>query len=67
VNDQRREELQKQYMQLYHELDEWRQKDNHILFELGNPPELDDERGRILQKMREITGEMQRLRRQLEE
>lgn len=57
----------KQYGQLRRELDDLRQKDNHILFELGNPPEMDAERGAILERMRTVLGKMQSIERDEDE
>ena len=49
------------YNALKLELDYLRQRDNHILFALDNPPELDPARAAILERMRKVVGEMQAL------
>lgn len=55
-------EQRAEYRRLLDELDELRQQDNHILFALGNPVELDEEkRGEILAHMRAKIGAIQRL------
>lgn len=53
--------LMREYNALRQELDYWRQRDNHILFTLNNPPEMDSQRGYILENMRRCLGGMQRL------
>jgi len=60
------DDLRSIYAQLRQELDGLRQKDNHILFELGNPPEMDNERGEILHQMRVTLGKMQAIEAALE-
>lgn len=52
-------ELYAEYARLRKELDDLRQRDNLILFDLGNPPELDEVRGEILDQMRKVMGELQ--------
>jgi len=60
------DDLRSKYAQLRQELDDLRQKDNHILFELGNPPEMDAERGEILRQMRVTFGQMEAIEAALE-
>ena len=55
----RTDNLMHEYNALRLELDYWRQRDNYILFQLNNPPEKDEERGRILAEMHRVLGEMQ--------
>lgn len=61
MNQTRVETWRKRFFWHREQLDQWRQKDNHILYDLGNPPRLDKQRGKILAKMRWHTGKMQKL------
>ncbi len=60
-------DLHGEYIELRKKLDKLRQQDNRILFDLGNPPEMDAERGEILSQMRSIVGKMQEIERKQKE
>lgn len=53
------DELKVLYLMARGTLDSIRQLDNYVLFTLGNPLELDEERGRIIQAMAHV-GEVMR-------
>jgi hypothetical protein len=59
MTPQERRDLISTYLLLRARLDNFRQQDNAILFDAGNPPERDHERELILTSMRRTLGEMQ--------